>query len=98
MSIFFVTYEIITPESAEHGDAEECGWVAPGGWHHDDPAPMSLREAVSLISCAEDCVSWFAETDGRQDYRTGAEERRSLHPPRNITAASYGRLKRLLRA
>lgn len=94
--MFTVTYEIITPESAEHGDAAERGYVAPGEWRDDDPQPMSLREALQLCYPQEDSGSWFSECDGREDYRTGAWERRSLHPPRNITASSYGRLVRLL--
>ena len=31
--MFAVTYEIVTPDSAEHGEAEERGFVAPGEWH-----------------------------------------------------------------
>lgn len=27
------TYELVTPESAEHNDVEERGWYQPGGWH-----------------------------------------------------------------
>ena len=98
MKRFAVTYEIVTPESAEHGDAAERGYCAPGGWHFDEPTPLTLSEAASIIGCVEDSGSWFTETDGRQDYRTGAEERRSLHCPRNITAASYARIRRALRA
>lgn len=98
--VFRVTYDVVTPESAEHGDVAERGFVLPGNWHAsvDDPgeAAMSLREAVRLCYPQEDAGSWFAECDGRVDYRTGAEERRSLHPPRNITPASYARLARLL--
>src|SRR5690606_18229007 len=40
MPKFNVTYEIVTPESAEVGDAAERGFVAKG---------VSLREAVDLI-------------------------------------------------
>lgn len=98
MPRFHVTYEVVTYESAENGEAEERGFCSPGGWHHDDAAPLSLRDAVSLVGCVEDSGSWFTETDGRTNYRTGAVETRSLHPPRNITAASYARLARLLRA
>ena len=94
--MFRVTYDIVTPESAEQGDTAEAGFVQPGGWHTEDSEGMSLRQAISLCGCLEDVGSWFVECDGRMDYRTGAEERRSLHPPRNVTPASYARLKRLL--
>lgn len=100
---FRVTYEVVTPESAEHGDAAERGWVQPGGWHYEDApegsgndAPMSLREALQLASPQEDSGQWWSEVDGRDDYRTGANEVRAIHPPRNITAASYARVSRLM--
>lgn len=99
MPKFHVTYEVVTYESAEHGDCAEMGYVSPGGWHGPEPAELSLHEAVKLVSglrSMEDCGRWFCDTDGDIDYQTGAEERRSLHPPANITAASYGRLRRLL--
>lgn len=84
--VFFVTYDIVTPESAERGD------YADG----EEEVGMTLREAMSLCSPQEDAGLWLVEVDGRADYRTGAEERRMLHPPRNITAASYARLAKLL--
>lgn len=103
MTKFRVTYDIVTPESAEDGDFAEIGFVLPGSWHVSvaDTADveMDLRSALDLIGCVEDSGSWFTETDdGRVNYQTGAVERRSLHPPRNITASSYDRLKRLLNA
>lgn len=104
--MFRVTYEIVTPESAIEGDAAERGFIDQRGFHYSlddircqhDEFDMSLREAARLINAGalEDCDRWFAEVDGRQNYQTGAEERRSLHPPSNITAASYERLRRLL--
>ena len=33
--MFRVTYEIVTPESAEYGEAEETGFVMPGEWRTD---------------------------------------------------------------
>jgi hypothetical protein len=102
MGRFRVTYEIITPESAEHGDCAESGYVEPLGWKfqpgNESPEGLTLREATNLVSCVENSGRWFTEIDGRTDYRTANEERRSLHPPANITRASYARLARLLRA
>lgn len=104
MAKFTVTYEIVTPESAENGDAESRGFVLPGEWHMPigealsdgaaSPA-MDLRAAMQLAYPQEDCGRWFSEIDGRQNYRTGAIETRAIHPPANITAASYARLARL---
>jgi hypothetical protein len=101
--MFRVTYEIITPESAGHGDAEERGFLLPGGWPVSvdealtgENVNMSLKEALSLCYPQQDCGSWFAEVDGHEDYRTGARKTCALHPPANITASSYARLTRLL--
>jgi hypothetical protein len=103
MANFRITYDIITPESAENGDVEDRGYLAPGGMHVDvstpedeDAASFTLREALRYLGSLEDCGRWFAEVDPERYYRNGSEEYRSLHPPRNITPASYGRLRRLL--
>lgn len=98
MGKFRVTYEVVTPESAEHGDAESRGYVQPGEWRTDDAgdAGMTLREAKRLAHPQEDCGRWWCEVDGRTDYRTGAVETRSIHPPANITASSYARVARVL--
>jgi hypothetical protein len=113
MPKFTVTYEVITPESSEHGDVAERGFVAHDGSQCNlgnrsgvlagrlkDACSMRLRDAVSLINTAalDDWHGWIGEADGRQDYRTGAWERRALHPPQDITPSSYGRLVRLLDA
>lgn len=99
-----VTYEIVTPESAEHGDAAEHGFIDADGSRIAPligrPTPgvgMSFREALAegAFRTLEDSGSWFTEADGRR-HSTGAEERRSLHPPETISAASYGRVARLL--
>jgi hypothetical protein len=104
---FSVTYEITTPESAEAGDAAEAGFASSGGWKHDDRALMDLRSAISNCGyypraarpgCGgfEDCGRWFATLDADQNYRTGEETRYALHPPADITPASYARLRRYL--
>lgn len=99
MQKFQVTYEIVTHESAESGEAAESGFIMPGLWRFaaDDPGPveMDLRSALKLCRPTCDCGRWFADESPDIDYRTGAEETRAIHPPQNITPASYGRLKRL---
>ena len=95
-----VTYEVVTHESAEQGDAEECGFMLPGGWHvpadSGDDVNMSLRDALRLCYPQEDCGGWLSEVDGDTDYQTGAVTTCALHPPRNITDSSYRRLCRLV--
>ena len=41
MALFNVTYEIVTQESAEHGDFEESGFICEG---------FSLRDAIVLVN------------------------------------------------
>ena len=105
MAKFNVTYEIVTPESAEQGDAEERGFIA---------RDISLREAIELaletrtaevggiesIEPSEhpgDNFRWITITNGTE-YRTGAQESRSLHIPDHVTPSSRARLWALLRA
>ena len=96
---FSVTYEIVTPESAEDGDVAESGLLAHG---------VTLAEAISEMgglpldlaassSYAHPRV-WFEERDGDTDFRTGAETRRALHLPEGITEASRRRIARLVGA
>lgn len=99
---------LVTYESAEHGDVAESGFVTPGGWRDADPCldppeahAMTLREALDLVSPVYASSShprpgdWFVGAE-EQDYRTGAYETRSLHPPRSITPSSMRRLARAL--
>jgi hypothetical protein len=103
---FTVTYSIITPESAEDGEAAEMGYALPGGWHDAIEVAMKQPEGtydLRLREAAEwcggpfiDCGSWFDVADVREDYRTGEVTSYSLHPPKGITPSSYRRLARLL--
>lgn len=102
MNRYAVTYDIVTPESAAEGDSAERGFLAPGGWPSEDrPEPMSLREALDLVSPTEASSThahaglWFS-SEPRPDYRTGDYETRSLH--RNpMTERHARRLAKLLR-
>lgn len=112
LSPFHVTYEVVTEESTKHNDAVERGFVLPDGWKQPLPefvhgiaaakikgaCGMRLRQAVALIGCVQDCWQWFFECEASQDLRTGDSETLALHPPDNITRASYARLRRLLKA
>jgi hypothetical protein len=101
---FHVTYDTVTPESAEDGGYADSGFVDAGGWRDsmaDSPtgpafAPikaeygLSLREAIGLMSCLEDGGSGFSyyETDGRENYRTGESTRYAFHLPDNATPST----------
>jgi hypothetical protein len=103
---FHVTYETVTPESAEEGDAADRGYVHPNGGRDTldrvedlNDYAFDLRGAVRQVSSSVwDCGRWFEATWTDTNFHTGAETRYSLHPPRNITPASYNRLSRLLGA
>ena len=104
---FRITYEIVTPESAEEGDAEERGFIEP---RFDSQVPIkealikadwpneslewTLQEAAQFLgrNGMEDSGAWFTTCDAEIDHQTGAQTTYALHPPRNITPASYDRL------
>ena len=103
-----ITYEVITPESAEEGDAEERGFIEPKynirvpideAMNHDDwPAESlewSLTDAERFLGrgAMEDSGSWFNTCDPERDYQTGAETYYALHPNRGVTGATYARLR-----
>jgi hypothetical protein len=101
MAKFRVTFETITEESAANGDADSRGYASSGGWQHNDPADLSLKDAIR--ACGhwsgggfEDSGHWFSTMDADINYQTGEDTYYSIHPPRNITAASYRRVKRIL--
>lgn len=114
MPAFTITYDIVTPDSAEHGDVAEMGFVdardnlcelqphmcGPDAAAFKAQFGLRLRDAVELIGCVETdaAMESYYETDGRSDYRTGAETRYALHLPDNATTASRKRVARLLRS
>lgn len=95
--LFNVTFETITPESAENGDTESAGFVAED---------VSLREAIDAVGMGEGGVEasehpvtnprWITVYKTSEDYGTGEIENRSLHFPDNMTPASKLRVCRLL--
>ena len=106
-----ITYEIVTPESAEQGDAEERGFVEPrfnlfvpidevmgneGEWPKES-LEWTLQEAELFLGRKgmEDSGRWFTTADPERNFQTGAETYYSLHPSDKVTAASYGRLARI---
>lgn len=91
---FSVTYEIVTHESAEYGDAAERGYVCED---------VTLRDAladfwpgyVEADSWPTARPRWLTATS-EEDFRTGEQESRSFHIPPNVTASSARRVARLL--
>ena len=101
---FTLTYEIVTPESASKGDVAERGYCDEFGWHYAEPVAVSLYASLRTLSSLEpDCSDWtyarsWREADGREDYRTGAVENRSIHLPDGITPSSRARINRLIKS
>ena len=94
------TYEVVTPESAEHGDAEERGWQF-------DTEPMTLRETMREIEKLGGYeASWNTSQaykvtqvtlygiDADTNYQTGADTTYALHI--SGPANAMRRLKQLL--
>lgn len=87
-----MTYQTVTPESAEDGDFEDTGY---------ELERCTLKDALAYGSFNQDSGSWFDTTTPEHDrayFERGEEKTYSLHPSRDITPASYARLKRILTA
>jgi hypothetical protein len=83
-----ITFEIVTPESAEQGDVAERGWIDEEGDEFEDDetetaADLAAKYLIEQGACepssswAHDGV-WYSD-EGTPDYATGAVETRSYH-------------------
>lgn len=81
------TYEVITPESVEHGEAAESGFEY-------EAESVTFRELISLIqdhpmpSCSHGVPNWTSSYP-RIDYCTGAETTYSIHPAQDAMSRKY---------
>lgn len=72
-------YEIVTPESAEEGDADERVWI------DEDGEEYGAKEAAEFLIGTEPSSSdfhpgvWYTHHGYNTDYETGGEESRSYH-------------------
>jgi hypothetical protein len=89
------TFEIITPESAEDGEAAERGWIDEEGTEY------GFRELVGLArlceaSCSAPCPrAWLTVCGYDEDYRTGVVENRSYHPVSKRDARYFAKALRM---
>lgn len=92
-----ISYEVITPESAEMGDASERGWIDEEGVVIEPDADDIENAGATLwavVNAAVDVIgykrqpsnypfvpgfTWYTESDGDEDYATGAVTYRSYH-------------------
>ncbi len=96
--MFHVSYEIVTEESAEHGDAEERGMISDN---------VCLRDAIEDLFSAKYDISAIEENDALDphwvtvyydmDQAYGHYENRSLHLPRHLTFWSRQRIVKLVK-
>lgn len=98
MNAFSITYETVTPESAEHGETDDFGFL------HEN---LTFREAIDFLQCCLGChveadcfpvrgPRWFTFYKAEENYSTGSETSYSLHLPDNITEPSRQRIARLV--
>ena len=95
MKNFNVTYDIVSDESAEHGDVDELGFIAEN---------ISLRDGIELVMTCDsmhvdgynlDCNEFTITVNHSRDYLSGLFESRYLHIPRNTTISSLNRIHNL---
>lgn len=97
MQKFNVTFETITPESAEHGDVESRGFLCEAvGLREALDGLDGLGSYVEADCCPVRSPRWFTAYSVREDYGTGETENRSLHLPDSLTESSRLRIARLL--
>ena len=97
--LFSVTYEIVTAQSAEHGDAAERGFE----WQN-----ANLRDAVKTVlgtrssRCSQEVIEAFETGCGyavrvinSPCYDTGEQESRTLHIPPLISRVSARRIAKI---
>jgi len=101
--VFLVSFDIVTPESAEYGDYAESGMV--GEYPRLRDAIEALHETrtsyvdgVEAVEPSEtgNCPRWVTVFNGRE-FETGAQESRSLHFPESLTPSTRARLVRLVK-
>lgn len=103
--LFNVTYEIVSQNSAEFGEAERRGYA---GVELD--LRSAIRELFEVETPETDCIQaiepncsnlssarWVTVYNGMQ-YETGKFENRSLHFPEHITPSSAARIVRLVQS
>jgi hypothetical protein len=73
-----VSFNQITPESAEDGDYSDSGWTVEKTEGTLDDVLSDARSYGIQPRGRLDATSWW-ESDYSQDYRTGEEEQHSLH-------------------
>lgn len=101
--MFEITYETVTPESAEEGEAADSGFIIDG-----EGSRVTLKDCywalrnAGAIGCYVEADSypvseprWITFYKVEENYATGSETSWSLHFPRNLTRSTRLRIARL---
>lgn len=95
---FSITYEVITPESAEHGEAEARGFIYEDLEFREAFQRIQYKGGYSNCEASEYPVRssrWLTFYGIDEDYCTGSETHWSLHIPEHVTPSSRVRIARL---
>ena len=93
---FPITCEIITQESAEHGDAAQRGFMSQTETLRDAIETLMRFDISEGIQHWENYDRWFT-VYFEMNNETGSYENRSIHFPDNVTQSSIRRVVRLIR-
>ena len=100
------TYQTVTPESAEQGDFEEDGFIAPGMWRYPGEGYKrncwTIGDLAGLIDFAQSLGithdgDHFYSVDPDVDYTTGSSTTYGMHLA-GVTVSTEMRIARLLEA
>jgi hypothetical protein len=110
MTLFNIAYAVISEDSAECGDVEESGMVDTGLNLRDAVAELfrtRTNEVGGIEAIEANCYplpasGWLefapaVTVYNGMEFRTGEQENRSLIPCGRITAASWGRIVRMVK-
>lgn len=87
---FNITFEIITPESCEAGEADETGFISEGETFTFSEIVKEIKTRINNPQKSESQSNnprWITG-EYKEDYKTGAIENRSYHPA-NARAQKY---------
>jgi hypothetical protein len=75
MKTYAITYDIVTPDSAEYGDTAERGYWMPGGWRYAQHDDGTYPDAdLSEYDIKADSIRELAQDAIRDGYHCGGQE------------------------
>ena len=92
-----MTYEIVTPESAENGEVDDSGFVFEScDCSARELARYITRDGFTVPSESSGVPRWLS-TNPETDYVTGETETRSIHPGKDAQSQkAWARVLRIV--